>query len=180
MTYDEFSAQLNRLRGLPFQPPDYRTHWEGLQDVALDALAFAVGRAARSCERFPSPYELRQLADTRPPSPPVALPSTELDEPFVLEAPKFFSKPITITRVLGYYCEHCDDTGRVTVWCNRHPGEGQRKPWVTVEPCLLLSCIESAFYPHEWVKRCACWSTNPVLIRRREAQGRYAEQRATK
>jgi hypothetical protein len=182
MTFADFKREVDRLRGLPFAPADYQTHWLGLRDLPLDVLAFAVTRAARVCERFPTPAELRTLADTRP----AAMTSAPdqrarpLDTPVVI-TPPFLSKPITLDREWRYYCEDCSDGGMVSLWCDRADGSAAglqkphatQKPWQIVEQCARVECP----YPHEWVRECACIFTNPAIARKREAQARYAEQR---
>lgn len=175
MTFEELSGELDRLHGLPFPPADYQTHWAGLRGMPRAVLTAAVNAAARVCERFPAPAELRSLADAhRPPLALVERPTTALAEPVVIHPP-FLSKPITIDREWSYYCEDCSDTGRWSVWCNKTPGsEATRKPWVMVQACPTGA---NCFYPHEWVRECACWHTNPALIRKREEQAKYAAQR---
>lgn len=178
MTFEELSGELDRLHGLPFPPADYQTHWEGLRDMPHAVLSSAVKAAARVCERFPAPAELRSLADShRPSTALVERPTTALAEP-VTFTPPFLSKPITIEREWHYYCEDCSDTGQVSVWCMRHPGSTvTRKPWMLEEFCTLKSCNEKVLYPHEWVRQCSCWYTNPALRAKRDSQAKYAEQR---
>lgn len=175
MTFAELSSELDRLHGLPFPPSDYQTHWEGLRDMPKDALARAVGKAARACERFPAPAELRALADSqRPTLAVVPRPTTVLAEPVVFADPRL-PAPITIDREWRYYCDDCSDTGRESVWCDRHEGSSvTKKPWHRVEQCSMEAC---RYYPHEWVRRCGCWYTNPALTRKRLDQAKYAEQR---
>lgn len=151
MTKAEHNRELRRLAGLPFAPASLDTHWEGLRDMPLADLAAAVGRAARTCERFPAPAELRQFAD--------------------LERPPVLVKPSG----RGYvnYCDDCDDTGWWSLWCDRAPwSQVTKRLDHHVQQCPREQCL----YPHEWVKQCMCYHTNPALMRKRAAQARYAEQ----
>lgn len=181
MTFDQLSEQLDRLHGLPFPPADYRTHWEGLSDMPHEVLAFAVGKAAKFAERFPSPFELRQYADTRPIPEIPDRPTTPVT-PVVFTHERLGDKRIVVDRVWQYYCEDCSDSGQLSMWCNRHPGsEVTKKPWQdVVQPCTLKKCQDNVLYPHEWVDRCHCWHTNPALKAKRDAQAKYAEQRGSK
>lgn len=65
-----------------------------------------------------------------------------------------------------YYCEDCNDLGMRTWWC----GEGRRQPWIEARICER----RHAHGGHEWAEPCACRDTNPALVRKREAQARYA------
>ena len=171
MTFDMMRHELDRLRGLRFVPADYRTHWEGLRDVPLSALSAAVGLAAKQCQDFPTPAELRTLVDAGGTS-VVALEdrSAPLAAPVVIEAP-FLSKPITVAREWKYYCETCSDTGWEGAWC----GDTKRmKPWQSRWDCGRTHDHD----PHEWVRKCLCFDTNAALVNKRASQAKYAAQRS--
>ena len=93
MTREVFNAQLRRLAGLKYTPPMLDTHWEALCDLSEDELAGAVTMAARHCDDFPSPAELRRLTRGGRPSsgcwyrhtPPCAT-STDCREKYFREA----------------------------------------------------------------------------------------------
>lgn len=170
MTFDAMRQELDRLRGLRFRPADYQTHWEGLQEMPLSALAAAVGRAAKQCQDFPTPAELRALADAVGPSVVVLEDrSTPLAAPVVVTAP-FLSKPITVAREWKYYDERCSDLGWMSYWCG---DPASAKPWIEAVLCGRL--VEHP--PHEWVERCRCADSNPAVLHRRERDARYAANR---
>jgi hypothetical protein len=171
MTIEELEATLDPIVGLKFKPADYRTHWAGLKDMPVDALRRAVERAARQCNEFPSPVELRALADSASPMTTAREDrSVPLDVPQIVAAP-FLSKPIAVTREWRYYCETCNDEGWESLWCGA-PGP-TRKPWQRLAPCG-----RGEHLPHEWVQRCACQATNPAVQHRRERDAKFAAQRA--
>ncbi len=170
MTYDEMATQLDGLSGLKFRPADYQTHWTGLQDLPADVLAGAVRRAARQCQDFPTPAELRALADAGGTvGPAVEDRSEPMDTPVVVASP-FLKEPITVSRVWKYYCEDCQDSGVESLWCG---DEALRKPWQPRSDCAR----PTAHGPHEWVVPCACVHRNPALVNKRAAQAKYATQR---
>lgn len=172
MTWEQLCTELDRLQGLAFPPPDYQTHWIGLQDMAAGDLAAAVKRAARACERFPSPAELRTLADAAgPPRVQVEELITTLETPVVIAVP-FLAQPIQVTREWRYYCDDCSDTGWVTAWCG--PADQCRRTWVQEARC---PSTQEDHAPHEWVHQCACWASNPALVKKRTEQCRYAADR---
>lgn len=174
MTYQELGVELDQLAGLPFAPADYRTHWLGLQDLPRDVLAGAVQRAARVCERFPSPPELRALADQQRPvvSGSPDRPARELETPLVVDSP-LLGKPIRVTREWSYVCDVCSDGGWESLWCGDPAG---RKPWQALGACGRTR----EHLPHEWVTPCVCRERNPEVQRQRQAQARYAEQRTAR
>jgi hypothetical protein len=172
MTFDEMRAALDTLTGLKFRPVDYKTHWTGLKDMPIDALTRAVHRAARQCSEFPSPAELRTLADAAGSTPVVFEDRSEpLDVPQIVSAP-FLSKPIPVTRAWRYYCEDCSDEGWESLWCG--PIAVTRKPWQRLADCGR----HTEHLPHEWVQRCACQASNPAVIQRKERDAKFAAQRS--
>lgn len=173
MTRDVFDQQMSRLLGLRFVPADMTTHWEGLRDVPEAVLEAAVTRAQKTRVDFPTPVELRQDADQ------VAHlvqghqeeenRATDLLEPLAIPVPQA-AAVIHIRQTWAYDCERCSDTGWASWWCGAF--ETSRKPWAEPRTCDRRGVHGS----HEWVGQCGCWDTNPSLIRRREAQRKYAEK----
>lgn len=162
MTFAEFQGSLDTLRGLPFPPPSLQTHWVGLQDVPLDLLQAACREAARRCERFPAPAELRQFVNELPRLlPPEPTRTVPLETPQHLGALPT-GQPIVQTAVFTPWCRTCGDTG-----------------W---EPTVIYRAARGMPVPEgaPAVQRCGCWYENPVLIRQREQQARYAASRETK
>lgn len=177
MTAAEFQTQMDRMVGLRFAPSSYQTHWEGLQGIPLDVLKNAVTKAIISRRDFPTPSELREDCDTVKPTQEaasLARSSTILAEPIPLgQLPDGTPLPAA-TRMWVYFCEVCSDMGWESVWC----GVGRSPfPWVTVH----ADCGRYGEHaPHEFSRHCACWHTNPELIRKREMQRKYAAQRTEK
>lgn len=161
MSFAELRDALADLRGLPFAPADLNTHWLGLKDLPEPVLRAAVREAARRCERFPSPAELRQLADLAPAAlPDVPSLVTPLAEPQVVgHLPT--GRAIVQTAVYAPCCATCNDSGwaPTTMW---HTKDGTPVPGGAPA-----------------VTRCGCWADNPVLVRQRAQQARYAQQRVS-
>lgn len=63
----EFQRHMARMAGLKFAPVALETHWEGLRDLDPEALRRAVAEAVKVCTAFPSPAELRTLAEQTAP-----------------------------------------------------------------------------------------------------------------
>lgn len=167
-----FDGQMSRLLGLKFMPGDMTTHWEALREIPDDVLEAAVTRSQRTRVEFPTPVELRQDADLI-----VRLPTDERDDPArrtPLAEPKSFFYPqiaqtIQVREEWQYDCDACSDSGWLSCWCG--PFTSQRKPWQEPRTCDRKAQHGS----HEWVRPCACSATNPTLIRKREAQRKYAD-----
>ena len=151
MTSDRFVELMRRLEGLPFAPKDYGTHWLGLQDMPEDVLSAAIARSARTREQFPSPAEIREDADAvRSQWVPGPEPEGEpLPEPVDIGVLPDGTRLPRARSVYRFRCEICADSGWKPV------GDDGRT-----------------------VTRCPCWQTNPVLIRARDRQRKYAEARA--
>lgn len=172
------ATQLDRLSGLKFAPRDYQTHWEGLQDMPVEALCGAVSRAARACEAFPSPAELREFADAilnrAQPRSHVQMETLGDEGVYQVTLPNPFGGDgltITVDRHWKYYCERCSDQGQETLQCG---SPVRPKPWLD-----RLHCGRDYEHdPHEWARRCVCWSSNPAVLKRRESQTQYAAQKA--
>lgn len=174
MTIETFNVQMDRLAGLRFRPADLTTHWEALHEIPDAVLEAAVTRAQRTRSEFPTPVELRQDADqvahhAQPIAPPEDR-SAPLAEPFTITVPEV-GTIVSITREWNYYCDTCSDGGWDSVWCGDEKAP-QRKPWHELRICDRRGKHD----PHEWVRRCVCYDTNPALVRKRDAQQKYAEK----
>jgi hypothetical protein len=175
VTLEFFKEQMHRMVGLRFAPADYDTHWEGLRELPDAVLEAAVGRAVKTRADFPTPWELRQDADqvagrVRTMEPDDDQRRTPLVEPFEIVYP-LGGAPIPVRETWSYYCETCSDGGFESVWCGDIKAPS-RAPWMYPRTCER----RKAHAPHEWVRQCACWDTNPALIRKRENQRKYAEK----
>lgn len=166
MTATAFKLQMHRLSGLKFAPSTYDTHWEALSDLSDEQLHAAVSRATRECDEFPSPKMLRAFVtlEARRVNVPEEDRGTDLSEPVVIPFP-LGGRDLRITREWRYYCDTCQDGGWQSFQCDGHSQCGRDR-----------QCP----YPHKYVKRCACWETNPALIRKREKAAQSAHQRAEK
>lgn len=171
-----FETQMARLVGLKFRPAELDTHWEALQDLPPDALEAAVTRAQRTRVDFPTPYELRQDADlSRAAVAVLDAPdqSSPLSSPRTIEVANPFGGEdlhLRIDREWHYYCDTCHDTGwDSTAWCG-DPKNPSRKPWQAPRTCDR----RGAHAPHDWARHCACWDTNPALVKKRKDAERYA------
>lgn len=172
-----FLDQMTRMIGLKFAPADMVTHWEALADVPEPILVAAVSRAQKIRIEFPSPAELREdcdavahLARHVEPEPDRG---QDLPERVTLGTLPT-GKIITAERVWTYYHEDCGDTGTQSLWCGE-PGPTM-KPWQLRQACERRTPHD----PHEWARRCTCWESNPALIRKRESQQKFADQKAGK
>lgn len=174
MTVAFFREQMTRLMGLRFAPADFDTHWEALHELPPDVLEAAVTRAQRTRVEFPTPVELRMDADIARPRAVAVLDAPEretpLEQPYAIPFPQA-GKSIPVQRIWKYYCEACSDLGWQSVWCG-DPKNPSRKPWQEPRTCDRRG--EHA--PHEWVRHCGCFDTNPALVRKREANARYAAE----
>jgi hypothetical protein len=177
MTFDEMRAALDTLTGLKFRPADYKTHWAGLQDMPLEVLRAAVARAAKQCAEFPTPAELRGLADASPVPVQPFDQSVPLDTPVIIPPAPFGTKPHVITREWRYYCDICSDSGWDEFWCDGSPavpGNRARQPWVPIAPCDRTK----PHLPHSFVRACHCESTNIAIQARKQTSAKYAAQRS--
>jgi hypothetical protein len=98
--------------------------------------------------------------------------SIPLVKPVTIEAPHL-TKPLTITREWTYYCERCSDTGWASFWCGDMT---HKKPWQGIGKCQR-SEEHSA---HEYVAHCACWDSNPAVLKKRERNSQQAATRTSK
>lgn len=177
-----FRTQMSRLLGLKFAPADLTTHWEALSDVPVSVLEAAVTRAQKTRVDFPTPVELRTDADAVAhmvrASAPAEDRATALPEPFTIQVPQA-GTVVSVTREWRYYCEQCSDSGWYSLWCgaravaiSEQATREIAKPWQESRPCDR----RGEHGAHEWVSRCACYDTNPALVRKREAAQKYAEK----
>ena len=178
MTREAFDNQMRRMVGLRFAPPLLDTHWEGLQGIPADVLEKAISHAIITRRDFPTPAELREDCDRVTPAQEAASlargSETLLGQPIPLGQLLDGTPLPAATRLWVYFCETCSDCGWQSVWC----GAGRSPfPWVTVH----ADCGRYQEHgSHEWSRRCACWHSNPELIRKREIQRKYAAQRVEK
>ena len=169
-----FRDQMRRLLGLKFGPADMTTHWEALQDVPIDVLAEAVSRAQKTRSEFPSPAELRQDCDAVA---HLVRHVEDEDRGEDLPAPVGLGTlpdgtPIVARRLWRFYHEDCTDSGMESCWCGeRGP---YTPPWLTSMACER----RKEHLPHEWVRKCTCWESNPALIASRERMQKYAAQKS--
>lgn len=173
MTRAWFDGQMARLTALKGSAADIDSHWEALSDLPGDVFAAAVGHALRTREWFPVPAELRADADHVAVRVRVAVPDeardVPLEQPFTITVPAA-GKVVSVTREWKYYDERCNDTGWASWWCGERPAG--RQPWMLDGRCER----RGEHGGHEWVGRCMCWDSNPALVRKREAQRKYAEE----
>ena len=156
-----FTAQMARMAdlrnapskfyadGTPESDPEIclRMWWEGLSDMAPAVLEDAVGHAVKTRTFFPRPAELREDADVAAPRPVWREIEAEPLPEPVLLGKLPTGAPVVARSRYESQCPDCNDTG-----------------WAATED-------------RHHVRRCSCWATNPVLVRKREAQRRYAEAR---
>jgi hypothetical protein len=173
---DPFRDQMRRLLGLRFAPADMVTHWEALQDVPLPVLTRAVSHAQQTRVAFPTPAELRQDCDvvaSQIPHAPAEDRGADLPAPVTLGTLPT-GAPVIASRVWRYYCADCSDSGYRAQWCGE--STNGRKPWQGSSTCDRHAPHEG----HEWVQRCACYDSNPALVRKREIQRKFADAVTTK
>ena len=167
-------TQLQRLTVLPFAPEDIQEHLKALADMPEPVLRAAVDHALKTRARFPVPAELRADADRVAPVVPaldVPWPSQEqpVPQPFQIVVPHV-GTVISVTRAWGYHCDRCRDIGWASWWC----GAERPMPWMDLARCGR----REGHGDHEWVQHCACYDSNPALLRRRASQRKYAEKSA--
>ena len=175
-------TQLQRLGVLRFPPDDIAEHERALADIPEPVMTAAIDYALRTRTTFPMPSELRLDVDhvrpTAEPQEPAEDRSVELDQPFTITVPEV-GTILSVTWEWRYYCEDCSDIGWMAFWCGdvtvqvdgvatMTPGY---KPWMVMGKCQR----DGKHYAHEYVQHCRCYASNPHLIRKREAQRKYAE-----
>jgi hypothetical protein len=100
---------------------------------------------------------------------PLPTQTRELDKPVVFELPEGLK--LHITHEFNYCCDACSDTGWASYWCGDRKEKDKRYPWMPFGHCGR----QGVHGNHEYVQRCMCYASNPVLIRKREAQRKYSE-----
>ena len=174
MTRAEFDGQMRRLVGLRFMPADLSTHFEGLRELPVPALAAAVGLSIRTRSDFPTPHELRMDADVayRVAASSSAPVDRRLDHPVQIVIPPSSSTAgltLTVTHAHEYACDRCSDAGWASSWCGGTPSN----PWLPLYRCDR----QGTHAEHEWTQTCPCASTNPTLLSRRAAVAvKYAKE----
>lgn len=154
MTRQWFDRQMARLGVLKFAPDTTDEYFAILHELPEDVFTAAVTRALESRVHFPVPAELLADADA------VAVrPTINVQE--------------RRSREWAYFCDECSDTGWHSWWCGSVTDAGC-KPWLTPSACGRPGNGD-AHTPHGHVTQCACWETNPKLVREREAARRYAK-----
>ena len=177
VTRELFDAQMGRLIVLKGWPDSVDEHFGALHDIPADLFTAAVDQALKTRTWFPVPAELRADADMVRLAVRVPLPAEDPPpegEWIEHHIRNPFGGPgitVRVNREWRHDCETCSDTGFASVWCG-DPNAPQRKPWYELRTCDR----RGAHYAHEWVRQCTCWDTNRTLIRRREAQRKYAEK----
>ena len=163
---DWFMDQLARMAGLKFAPIDLVTHWDGLCDVDRGDLERAVSIAIRECASFPSPAALREIAArTAAPIGPDEDRSRPLAEPVTLRF-ELGQRDLQVTREWKFFCAGCKDTG----WASFHCGTNG-----------AVTCGRDFEHgPHEYVNHCACWDSNPAVLKKRARSAQQAAQRSAK
>ncbi len=173
LTRKTFADGMTLMNGLKYAPTNWGGHWAVFEGrVPLEVFRKGIQRALMTRTDFPSPAELLQDCDAvkhlAQPARQEEDRGTDLAEPKVYEVPHH--KPISVTREWKYYCERCSDGGWASWWCgNTAPA---RSPWSAPSDCGK----RADHSPHEWVGKCACYDSNPALIRKRENQGKFAAQ----
>lgn len=167
VTRDEFDASISGLRLLRNPPPDVEDFWELFNCVPSDEFAAGVQRARRHRVFFPVPAELFEDCET-------ARPVRVWDQRPRVDGPireEFISNPfggegitIKVAREWRYNCQACFDGGWLQLWCGA--GDSAYQPGFCGR--------EREHSPHVWAKHCACWDTNPDVVKRREMQAKSA------
>lgn len=169
-------AQLARLTLLRNAPESVEEYWAILAPVPEKVLAAGVAYALRTRAFFPAPVELLTDCDTARPrtyDEALELPPGDAFTAVIRNPATGEAHSIEVYREWKYYCDDCSDTGRRSLWCGRADDAG-RKPWHDVSPCGRRNEHGS----HELVEPCACWHTNPALVRRRERDAKYSDGKA--
>lgn len=170
-----FDQQMGRMSALRGFPADTNGHFEVLAAVDTVLLDEAVGQALKTRSWFPTPAELLHDIDAIKPRQTWRAPVGPVDASRVRYetiVSKFGTLRIKVDRDWLYKCDRCTDTGQASWWCG--PVNVRYAEWMEFSDCGR----QGEHVGHEWVSRCACWASNPELIRKREMQAQYATQRA--
>lgn len=172
MNLNFFEQQMNRLEPLG-RPSEGAMdgYFDALKDIPADVFDAAITHALKTRAWFPKPAELRVDADKVAASVrPVVdedVREVPLAQPFTISIPEA-GTIVSVTREWKYYCDRCSDCGWASWWCG---STTVARPWYERSKCQRHGDHD----PHEWVGRCACYETNPALVRRREALKKYAD-----
>lgn len=174
MNLELFEAQIHRLDALgkPSGEDALDTYFDALRDIPVNVFEVAITHALKTRAWFPKPAELRLDADhvyaVMHPAPPEEFRFEPLASPMAVTVPGS-GQQIPVTRFWRYYCDVCSDTGWGSWWCG---GADTRKtPWMDFSRCGR----SGEHGGHEFVQHCACYDSNPALLRKRAAQQKYAE-----
>jgi hypothetical protein len=176
MTREWMEAQLGRMSVLRGFPESVDEFWRIFSHIPERVIAAGVSHAIRTRSFFPTPAELLKDCDFAKPPVPEEEPRVMSTDTFETIIRNPFGGPdltLTVDRLWEYYCDFCSDEGRQTYWCGSASDAG-RKPWTDVSPCGRRGEHGS----HEFAARCACWETNPKLVRQRERDAEYAKGKA--
>jgi hypothetical protein len=177
VTRDEFDVAMLKLQVLRSSPADMEPYWEVFQHGDVEGFLRGVEQARKTRTFFPVPAELMADCDTARPvrtwEPPRTRPTAlETFTHYIPNPLPEGGKGITITvdRNWKYNCEDCGDSGWLPMWC----GGPAPKPWQFSASCGR----RNEHTAHDWVQPCACWSSNPDVVARRERLADAAAKRA--
>lgn len=176
MTREWLEAQLGRMVGLRNMPDHSAAYWEALSGFSEDFVAAGIAKAIRTRTFFPAPAELVQDCEQAAPRETwKAEPQwARSGEARTVHIPNpFGGKGITVTveRDWTYFCTACQDSGWRSLWCGI---DGRtRKAWHDAATCGR----DEGHLEHEWVAQCACWNSNPALLKKRASMSQAAASR---
>lgn len=171
MTRAHFDVQLGRLIVLRNWPDDVSEWWNACRMVDPDVFEAACSHALKSRTFFPVPAELLADCDAvrafvRPvtPEPMPSYRDLETAEECEIRNP-FDGTTITVkvVRHWPHECDGCGDTGWEIRHCQGAVTCGRRNPHSS----------------HSYAQVCGCVEWNTVIKRRKEAQMKYAQQKAS-
>lgn len=186
MTREWFDEQLGRMVMLKAMPGDSSEYWRACELIPDVVLERGVSHAIRTRTWFPTPAELLQDCDTARPRtverPEMREVSKDAYEATIKNPFGGSDLRLMVDREWKYYCAECSDIGQRTWWCGSVEDAG-RKPWLMVGHCghrgewlMVGHCGHLGEHgSHEYVARCACWASNPELIRKRAADAKYSD-----
>ena len=177
MTRDELELQMGRMGALKGFPSGSDAYWEVFAAMSLAELERGVLKAIKTRAWFPAPSEL--LHDVE-----ITKPAVTWEHPYRVDDTAAM-RYVTITSQFGdlnlkvyrdwkYDCTRCTDSGWASWWCGKDTKS--RGEWMEPSTCGR----REEHGPHEWVSKCACWGSNPTLIRRRDVAAQAAATRTAK
>jgi hypothetical protein len=147
------------------------TYFSHLKDVPIETLQEATGTLIKSAKFFPSVGEIRTSCDRvhdssfQSFSVPAVAPGGLLEN--------------TDPR-LWYACVTCQDSGWASYWCRGSVDASPRHPsqYLGERSCGSAACarLGPKGYGHEFMVRCACFPTNPTIVKRLAARKSYADK----